>query len=54
MQQEVLSIAQLNDYIRQKHGKYFDKFEKEIRDNGQVIYTYDNGTVTYIYEFSQL
>ena len=37
-----------------KHGKDFDKFQKEVLPTGQVLYTYDNGTVTYIYEFTEL
>jgi hypothetical protein len=27
---------------------------KEVRPNGQVVYTFDNGTVTYIYEFTEV
>ena len=42
------------DYIRAKHGKEFDRFEQEIRPNGQIVYTFNNGTVTYIYEFTEL
>jgi hypothetical protein len=49
--------AQLQDpaeFVRTKHGQDFEKFVKEIRTNGQIVYTYDNGTVTYIYEFTEL
>jgi len=49
--------AELNDpgdFIRRKHGRDFDKFIKEARPNGQTVYTYDNGTVCYIYEFTEL
>ena len=42
------------DYIRAKHGKEFDRFEQEIRPNGQIVYTFHNGAVTYIYEFTEL
>ena len=41
------------DYIRRKHSRDFDKFEKELRPGGQVVYTW-RGTVTYIYEFNEL
>lgn len=41
------------DYIRRKHGPDFDKFTKEVRENGQVVYTLRLG-VTYIYEFTEL
>ena len=36
------------DYVRKKHGKDFDKFVKSTLDDGRIVYTYDNGTVTYI------
>ena len=38
----------------EKHGKEFAQFLKEIRPNGQIVYTFDNGTVSYIYEFTPL
>ena len=49
--------AELNnpdDYVRMKHGRDFGNFVKEILPSGQVFYTYSNGTVTYIYEFTEL
>ena len=49
--------AELNnpdDYVRMKHGRDFGNFVKEILPSGQVVYTYSNGTVTYIYEFTEL
>ena len=49
-----VELNNTDDYIRQKHGQDFDKFTKEILDDGRIVYTYDNGTVTYIYEFTQL
>ena len=42
------------DYIRNKHGADFEKFVKEEIGNGQVIFTYCNGTITHIYEFTEL
>ena len=50
---EEAELADPADYIRQKHGADFDKFQKEIRPNGQIVYTYAS-TVTYIYEFTEL
>ena len=47
-------LASTDDFVRTKHGKDFEKFTKEVLPNGQIIYTYDNGTVTYIYEFTEL
>ena len=41
------------DYIRRKHSRDFDKFEKEVRPSGQIVYSW-RGTVTYIYEFTEI
>ena len=51
---EEAELANTDDYIRDKHGNDFEKFQKETLPNGQTVYTYDNGTVTYIYEFKEL
>lgn len=51
---EEAELSSTDDYIRTKHGTDFDKFVKEELPNGQILYTYDNGTVTYIYEFTEL
>lgn len=50
---EEAALADTDDYIRSKHGRDFDKFQKEIRPNGQIVYTYACG-VTYTYEFTEL
>ena len=47
-------LADTDAYIRNKHGKDFGEFVKEVRPNGQIVYTFSNGAVTYIYEFTQL
>mgnify|MGYP006923245821 FL=1 len=51
---EEAELENTDDFVRAKHGKEFDKFTKEVLPNGQILYTYDNGTVTYIYEFTEL
>lgn len=51
---EEAELANTDDYIRQKHGKDFGKFLKEVRPDGHVVYIFNNGTVTYIYEFTEL
>lgn len=51
---EEAELVSTDDYVQGKHGKVFDQFEKEILPTGQVVYTFDNGTVTYIYEFTEL
>lgn len=51
---EETEVADTDAYVRTKHGQDFDKFIKEVREGGQIVYTYDNGTVTYIYEFTEI
>ena len=51
---EEAELNSTDDYIRAKHGKDFDKFVKEVLAEGRIRYTFDNGTVSYIYEFTQL
>ena len=49
--------AELDDtdaFVRSKHGKDFANFRKEVLPTGQILYTYDNGTVRYSYEFTEL
>ena len=50
---EEVEIDDPDTYIRNKHGNDFGSFVKEIRENGQIVYT-SSGTVTYIYEFTEL
>lgn len=42
------------DYVRQKHGRDFDKFRMTLQPDGRILYSYDNGSVQYSYEFTQL
>ena len=51
---EEAELADTDSYVRTKHGKEFDKFSKETNAAGQIIYKFDNGSVTYIYEFTEL
>ncbi len=50
---EEAMLSDTDEYVRSKHGKDFDKFQKEVLPNGQIIYSY-HGTVSYIYEFTEL
>ena len=48
--------AELNDpadYVRNKHGKEFDKFPRDDLPDGKVLYSYV-GTVCFFYEFTEL
>ena len=51
---EEAALSSTDDFVRTKHGKDFDKFVKSTLDDGRTVYTYDNGTVTYIYEFTEM
>lgn len=51
---EEVELNDPDDYIREKHGKDFDKFTKELLLNGQIHYTYDNGSILYAYEFTEI
>lgn len=51
---EEAALENTDTYIQAKHSKDFDKFQKEITPGGQILYTYDNGTVCYIYEFTEV
>ena len=51
---EEAELENTDDFIRRKHSKDFDKFSKETNAAGQIIYKFDNGSVTYIYEFTEL
>lgn len=41
------------DYIKAKHGPEFSKFQKEILEDGRIVYTLRE-TVCYIYEFTEI
>lgn len=51
---EEAQVLSTDAFIRAKHGKDFDKFVKEVLPSGQIVYTYNNGTVCYIYEFTEI
>ena len=51
---EEAELENTDDFVRAKHGKEFEKFTKEVLPNGQILYTYDNGTVCHSYEFTEL
>lgn len=42
------------DFVRMKHGRDFDKFTKEVLADGRILFSYDNGSVAYSYEFTEL
>lgn len=51
---EEAELHSTDDYVRMKHSRDFDKFKREVLSDGRIVYTYDNGSVTYSYEFTEL
>ena len=51
---EEAELSSTDDFVRMKHSKDFHKFQKEVLPDGRIVYTYDNGSVTYSYEFTEL
>ena len=51
---EEAELENPDEYVRVKHSKDFDKFSREITPTGQIVYRYDNGSVMYSYEFTEL
>ena len=51
---EEAELSSTDDFVRMKHSRDFDKFKKEVLSDGRIVYTYDNGSVTYSYEFTEL
>lgn len=51
---EEAEISSTDDYVRMKHSRDFEKFKKEILPDSRIVYSYDNGSVAYIYEFTEL
>ena len=51
---EEAELENTDDFVRAKHSKDFDKFQKEILSDGRILYSYDNGSVAYSYEFMEM
>ena len=51
---EEAALADPMDYIRQKHGRDSEKFRKEVLPDGIIVYSWENGSVGYRYEFTAL
>ena len=50
---EEAELGNTDDFVRMKHSKEFDRFQKEVLPDGRILYTYNNG-VKYSYEFTEL
>ena len=51
---EEAELHNTDDFVRMKHGRDFDRFTKETLPNGQILYKFDNGSIMYSYEFTEL
>lgn len=51
---EEAELENPDDYVRSKHGREFARFTKETLPTGQLLYRFDNGSVAYSYEFTEL
>lgn len=51
---EEAELDSTDDFVRMKHGKDFDKFTKETLPDGWILYQFDNGSVMYSYEFTEV
>ena len=51
---EEAEIENTDDFVRSKHSRDFEKFTKEILPDGRILFSYDNGSVAYSYEFTEL
>ena len=51
---EEAELENTDEYVRMKHSRDFSKFSKEVLQNGQIVYKYDNGSVMYSYEFTEM
>ena len=51
---EEAELESTDDFVRMKHSRDFEKFQKEVLSDGRILYTFDNGSVIYSYEFTEL
>ncbi len=42
------------EYLREKHGKDFEKFEIKLCEPGKSVWKFDNGCISYTYEFNEV
>ena len=51
---EEVQIESPEAYLKAKFGKDYAFFAETMGDKGQLIYTFDNGTIRHIFEFTAL
>lgn len=51
---EEAELEDPGDYVRMKHGKEFEKFSRETLPDGRILFRFEGGSVSYVYEFTPL
>lgn len=51
---EEAELTSTDDFVWMKHSRDFEKVKKEILPDNRIVYSYDNGSVMYSYEFTEL
>lgn len=51
---EEAELSDPADFVRMKHGREFPQFVKEVLPDGRIVYTFDNGAIAWIYEFTEV
>ena len=51
---EEAELENPDDFIRMKHSHDFEKFTKEIVSSTQITYKYDNGSIFYVYQLTEI
>ena len=51
---EEAALEDTDAFLKARHGKDFDRFQKQTPEDGRILYTFNNGTVCYIYEFTEI
>ncbi len=51
---EEAELESTDEFVRTKHAREFDQFQKEACADGRIVYRFDNGSVAYEYEFTEI
>ncbi len=50
---EELELESPEAYLKQKHGKDYPSFSREVLSPTRTRFRFDNGAVVYVYEFNE-
>ena len=51
---EEAELENTDEFVQRKHGDDFSKFQKEVLEDGRIVYTYNGGSIGYTYEFTEV